>query len=252
MKRIVISLILLSLFTFPVHASHRKQVERLKNAAEVLDEIMKIPEDSIPQDLLNKAECVVIIPSMKKAAIGVGGNYGRGVLTCRLRDTWSAPVMVQMTGGSFGLQLGGTSIDVVLLIMNKKGVDKLLQSKFTLGGDASVAGGPKGRSAAAATDVQMRAEILSYARSRGLFAGISVNGSVLKASRDDNEDLYGSRIDPKVLLKEGGKMSGSRIAVDRWAESLLLPTRRITPLGARVGKNLALIFRTLDTGIESF
>ncbi len=114
--------------------------------------------------------------------------------------------MMQISGGSFGLQLGGTSIDVILLVMNRKGIDKLLQSKFTLGGDATVAGGPKGRSAAAATDVQMRAEILSYARSRGLFAGVSLNGSVLKPSRDDNEDLYGVRIDPKRILTEGGKV----------------------------------------------
>jgi len=206
MKRILICLFLISLFSFPVQASHRKQAQRLQNAADVLDEIMKIPEDSIPQDLLKKAECVVIIPSMVKAAFGIGGNYGRGVLTCRLRDSWSPPVMVKMTGGSLGFQIGGTSIDVVLLIMNRRGVDKLLESKFTLGADATVAGGPKGRSAAAATDAQMHAEILSYARSRGLFAGVSINGSVLKPSPDDNEDLYGTRVDPKVLLKEGGKI----------------------------------------------
>ena len=202
MKRVLVSLLVLSFFSLPLYATHERQAERLQHCSEVLEDVMKIPEDSIPEDLLNKAECIVIIPSMLKAAFGVGGNYGRGALTCRVRDTWSAPVMVKMTGGSVGLQLGGESTDVILLIMNKRGVDKLLQSKFTLGGDASVAGGPKGRTAAAATDAQMHAEILSYARSRGLFAGISLNGSVLKASPDDNEDLYGHKVNPKLLIKE--------------------------------------------------
>jgi len=214
MKRVLVSLLVFSLFSFPLFATHARQAERLQHCAEVLEDVMKIPEDSIPQDLLNKAECIVIIPSMLKAAFGVGGNYGRGALTCRVNDTWSAPVMVKMTGGSVGLQLGGESIDVVLLIMNKRGVDKLLQSKFTLGGDASVAGGPKGRSAAAATDAQMHAEILSYARSRGLFAGISLNGSVLKASSDDNEDLYGRKADPKLLVKDPKSPKAARQLIE--------------------------------------
>ncbi len=204
MKRILICCCLVILVSIPVHASKRKQVDRLQNGADVISEIMKIPEDSIPKDLLEKAECVVVIPSMKKGAIGFGGNYGRGEVVCRLKDSWSPPVMVSMTGGSFGLQLGGTSTDIVLLVMNKRGIDKLLQSKVTLGGDASAAAGPKGRTAAAATDAQMRAEILCYARSRGLFAGISINGSVLKAEGDDNEDLYGKPVDAKTLLTQGG------------------------------------------------
>jgi len=204
MKRILICCCLFFLVSLPVHASKSKQVKRLENAADVISEIMKIPEDSIPKDLLEKAECVVVIPSMKKGAIGFGGNYGLGAVTCRLKNVWSPPVMVSMTGGSFGFQLGGTSTDIVLLVMNRKGIDKLLESKVTLGGDASAAAGPKGRTAAAATDAQMRAEILCYARSRGLFAGISINGSVLKSEGDDNEDLYGKRVDPKVLLTQGG------------------------------------------------
>jgi SH3 domain-containing YSC84-like protein 1 len=214
MRRIALCILLVLFVSVPLYASHRKQVERLANAAEVMGEIMNIPE-SIPNDLFAKAECVVIIPSMKKAALGVGGNYGRGCVVCRLKDTWSPPVMMQISGGSFGLQLGGTSIDVILLVMNKKGIDKLLQSKFTLGADATVAGGPKGRSAAAATDAQMRAEILSYARSRGLFAGVSLNGSVLKPSGDDNEDLYGVRINSKRILTEGGKVpAGAQTLID--------------------------------------
>lgn len=202
MRKEVFLLLALLLAAMPVHASHSKQIERIENSTDVLKEILNIPEDSIPKSLLEKAECVVIVPSMKKAAMGIGGNYGRGVLLCRVNARWSAPVMVSMTGGSLGFQLGGTSTDIVLLIMNRKGVDKLLQSKVTLGADASAAAGPKGRTAAAATDAQMRAEILCYARSRGLFAGVSLNGSVLKPSSEDNEDLYAKVVDPKKLLKE--------------------------------------------------
>jgi len=215
MKRILICCCLLILISLPVHASKGKQVDRLENAADVISEIMKIPEDSIPKDLLEKAECVVVIPSMKKGAIGIGGNYGRGAVVCRLKNGWSPPVMVSMTGGSFGLQLGGTSTDIVLLVMNRKGIDKLLESKVTLGGDASAAAGPKGRTAAAATDAQMRAEILCYARSRGLFAGISINGSVLKAEGDDNEDLYGKPVNAKMLLTQGGPIpDGAKRLID--------------------------------------
>ncbi|HET6266330.1 MAG TPA: lipid-binding SYLF domain-containing protein [Acidobacteriota bacterium] len=207
MKRIFLSLIAILLVFSPVYASKSKQEDRIRESTEVMKEILDIPE-GIPKDLLSKAECVVIIPSTKKAALGIGGEYGRGAILCRNQNTWSPPVMVSLTGGSFGLQLGGTSTDVVLLIMNKRGVDKLLESKVTLGGDASAAGGPKGRTASAETDAQMRAEILSYARSRGLFAGISLDGAVLKPSGDDNEDLYGHRIDPKEVLLKGGTPPG--------------------------------------------
>lgn len=202
-------LFLLLLVAIPAFASHSKQIERIGNSTDVLKEILGIPEDSIPKSLLSKAECIVIIPSMKKAAMGIGGNYGRGVLLCRVGAGWSEPVMVSMTGGSVGFQLGGTSTDIVLLIMNRKGVEKLLQSKVTLGADASAAAGPKGRTAAAATDAQMRAEILCYARSRGLFAGVSLDGSVLKPSSEDDEDLYGKPVDPKVLLKAAGDSSAA-------------------------------------------
>jgi lipid-binding SYLF domain-containing protein len=176
-------------------------VERLQESAAVLKEVMNIPEQGIPYDLLKKSECIIIIPSMKKAAFGIGGNYGRGALTCRTTgDNWSAPVMVSMTGGSFGFQIGGSSTDIILLVMNERGISKLLESKFTIGGDATAAAGPKGRSAAAATDAQMRAEMLCYARSRGAFAGISIQGSVLKPESADNEDLYGKSMDPKQLI----------------------------------------------------
>ena len=205
MRIIVWSIGILLMVSVPVFASKGKQIERLQESAVVLSEIMNIPEDGIPRDLLRKAECIVIIPSMKKAAFGLGGNYGRGCLLCRIENKWSPPVMVSMTGGSVGFQLGGSSTDVILLIMNERGINKLLESKVTLGADASAAAGPKGRTAQAATDVQLRAEILSYARSRGLFAGVSLQGAVLKPDGDDNEDLYGERIDPREVLYEGGK-----------------------------------------------
>jgi len=209
MKKNLIFMGLLILLTFPVFASKGKQVERLQESATIMQEVMHIPEEGIPRDLLKKSECIAIIPSMKKGAIGIGGNYGRGCLLCRLKDKWSPPVMISMTGGSFGFQIGGSSTDVILLIMNEHGVNKLLESKVTLGGDASAAAGPKGRTAQAATDVQMRAEILSYARSRGLFAGISLQGSVVKTERDDNTDLYGHKVDERVLLFEGGEIPKS-------------------------------------------
>jgi len=203
MKQVRLVCLFLLLIVVPAYASKRDQLERIYNATEVMREAVKMPE-SIPRDLLMKAECVVIIPSMKKGALGIGGNYGKGCVVCRSGKTWTPPVMVKITGGSFGFQIGGTSIDLLLLLMNKKGINKLLESKFTIGVDGSAAAGPKGRNAAALTDAQMRAEILSYARSRGLFIGVSINGSVLKPDRDDNEDLYGDDVVPKKLLLEGG------------------------------------------------
>ncbi len=210
MKNLIVALILC--ITLPAFASKRDQIERLQNATEVLEEILNIPE-GIPQDLLEDAECVVIIPSMKKAALGIGGNYGKGPIVCRLDRGWSPPIMASIKGGSWGLQAGGSATDLVLLIMNKKGIEKLLESKFTIGVDGSAAAGPKGRTATAATDAKMRAEILSYARSRGLFAGVSINGSVLKPDRGDNEDLYGRRVNEKKLLLEGGPVPASARAL---------------------------------------
>jgi SH3 domain-containing YSC84-like protein 1 len=208
MKTNFLSFILILCLTVPAFASKRDQVERIQNATEVLEEILDIPE-GIPEDLLRDAECLVIIPSMKKAAFGIGGNYGKGPIVCRIENGWSAPVMASIKGGSWGLQIGGSATDLVLLIMNKKGINKLLESKFTIGVDGSAAAGPKGRTATAATDAKMRAEILAYARSRGLFAGISIQGSVLKPDRGDNEDLYGRRVNEKKLLLEGGPVPAS-------------------------------------------
>lgn len=177
-------------------------VERANRAGEVLDEVMGTPESSIPQDLINKAHCVAVIPGVKKAGFIVGGRYGKGIISCRApgNEAWTGPSAIRIEGGSVGFQIGGSSTDVVLLLMNKSGKDKLLSSRFTLGGDAAVAGGPVGRSAQAQTDAQMRAEILSYSRSRGVFAGVSLEGATLRQDADDNEELYGKPVTPNQIL----------------------------------------------------
>lgn len=167
--------------------------KRLEAAANVFSEVMAISEKSIPQDLLNGAECAVIVPGMKKGAFIVGGKYGRGFMTCRKSDGlgWSAPGAIKVEGGSFGFQIGGAETDVIMLVMNKSGGSKLMSSKFTLGGDASVAAGPVGRESSAATDAKFQAEILTYSRSRGAFAGIALQGATLRPDNDANEELYG-------------------------------------------------------------
>jgi len=179
---------------------------RLANCARVLDEIMKIP-DGIPQDLLDKAECVIIMPSVVKVAIGIGGSYGRGAMVCRtgpkMDGPWSAPAMYRLEGGNIGVQLGGTATDFVLLVMNPRGIEGILSSKVKLGADASAAAGPKGRSASAETDATLRAEILSYSRARGLFAGVSLAGSSLRQDSGANKNIYGREISAKEIVLEG-------------------------------------------------
>ena len=179
-----------------------RETQRLAACRAVLEAIAGMPE-GIPRDLLNKAECVAVVPGVKKLALGVGGRYGKGAVTCRKdggRGPWGPPAMIEMAGPSVGLQIGGQSADYVFLMMNPKGIDHLLRSKFTLGADASVAVGPKGRSAEAATDLQLHAEILTYSRSRGLFAGVSLEGAVVKQDRDANEQVYGERVEARDLL----------------------------------------------------
>jgi SH3 domain-containing YSC84-like protein 1 len=177
--------------------------ERLQNAGVVMEEVLNVP-DNIPQELLEKAECVIVIPSMMKVALGVGGSYGRGAMVCRsgknFDGPWGAPVMYALEGGSFGLQLGGEATDLVLLVLNNRGVDALLKSKVKLGGDASVAAGPKGRRLSAATDASLRAEILSYSRSRGLFAGVSLEGTTLRPDNDANEQIYGRKVTARSIV----------------------------------------------------
>ncbi len=182
MKNIFSLLVVIALLGLPASAQ-KKENERVENAGKVMAEILNIPDD-IPQDLLDKTKCVIVLPSVVKFAIGIGGSYGRGVMTCRsgkdFSGPWSAPAMMALEGGSIGLQLGGQATDFVLLVMNERGAGSILSSKVKLGVDAAAAAGPKGRDAAAATDVTLRAEVLSYSRSRGLFAGISLEGSTLR------------------------------------------------------------------------
>jgi SH3 domain-containing YSC84-like protein 1 len=184
-----------------------KDEDRLETAGQVMKEILNIPDD-IPQSLLDKAECVVVVPTVLKAAFVVGGSYGRGAMTCRsggnFEGPWGAPSMMSLEGGSFGFQIGGQATDFVLLIMNAGGANAILSSKVKLGADASAAAGPLGRDAEADTDVTMRAEILTYSRARGLFAGISLEGSTLRPDNDANERIYGKRIPAKDIVLHGG------------------------------------------------
>jgi SH3 domain-containing YSC84-like protein 1 len=189
-------------------ARNEKEQDRVKEAGEVLKEILNIPDD-IPQDLLDKAECLIILPSVKKGAFGVGGSYGRGVMVCRggehYTGRWGAPALYALEGISIGFQLGGQATDFVLLVMNPKGARSLLSSKVKLGADASAAAGPKGRTAEGATDIVMNAEILSYSRNKGLFAGISLEGSTLRSDGSANEKLYGRKLSAKEIIR-GGKV----------------------------------------------
>jgi len=182
-------------------ASREDVVKRLNASAEVFDEIMKIDDKAIPRELLEKAECIAIVPNMKKGGFIVGAKYGKGFMTCKTNSrTWSAPSAVKIEGGSFGAQIGGGETDVVLVVMNKSGAKKLMQSEFTLGGDAGVMAGPIGRDSTAQTDALMHAEILSYSRARGLFAGVALTGSTLRSDDKDNEYLYGKPVEHAAVL----------------------------------------------------
>jgi len=189
----------------PVSADTKDQEERLDNCSRVLKEILNIP-DGIPQGLLDKAECLVAFPSVKKFALGFGASYGKGAMVCRsgedFKGPWGPPAMYRLEGASIGFQLGGSATDFLLLVMNEKGADSLLSSKVKLGADAIVAAGPKGRASEAATDAYMGAEILSYSRSKGLFAGVSLKGSTLRQDSGANEDLYGQKISAREIVLE--------------------------------------------------
>jgi len=181
--------------------------KRLGEAAAVFSEVMAAPDKGIPQDLLEKAHCVVIVPGLKTAAFLVGGKYGKGYLLCRLTSGsgWSAPATVRIEGGSVGFQLGGSTTDLIMLVMSKRGADKLLASKFTLGAEGSVAAGPVGRTATAQTDAQMHAEILSWSRSQGLFAGLALEGATLREDLDENAALYGSKLENREIVTRSRK-----------------------------------------------
>ena len=206
-KRMISSLMALALVALPLLAAgDKKETERLENCGEVIKEVMGIPDD-IPQDLIDKAECLIVFPSVLKAAFVIGGSYGRGAMTCRTGEhftgPWSAPTMMALEGGSIGFQLGGQATDFVLLVMNPRGARAILSSKVKLGADASAAAGPKGRTANASTDVTMRAEVLSYSRARGLFAGLSLEGSTVRPDHDANERIYGKKVEAESIVFKG-------------------------------------------------
>ena len=181
--------------------------KRLREATTVISEMRSAPDNGIPQDLWSKAQCVVVVPSLKKAAFLVGGEYGSGVMSCRAGSDWSAPVFMQLAKGSVGFQIGAQSTDLVLLVMNRGGLEKLLSDKVTLGADMSIAAGPVGRSASAATDAQLSAEMLTYSRSQGLFAGINLSGGALKPDKDANVRAYGSNVAPRDVVVGAERVS---------------------------------------------
>jgi SH3 domain-containing YSC84-like protein 1 len=200
---LVFALTIASLCPLGLYAEKEsKTTDRLDAAADVLTDMMKADDKGIPQDLMNKAQCVVIVPNMKKAGFVFGAKYGRGFTMCRRASGagWTAPAAIRVEGGSFGLQIGGSESDMILLVMNSTGMKHLLEDKFTIGGEGSAAAGPVGREATAQTDAAMHAEMLSYSRSRGLFAGLTLNGSTLRPDRDANKELYGSDLSNKEIL----------------------------------------------------
>jgi lipid-binding SYLF domain-containing protein len=227
LKRILSPLLVLAMIGLPLaSAQDKKEAERLDNCGTVIKEILDIPDD-IPQDLLDKAECVIIYPSVLKAAFVIGGSYGRGAMTCRTGEhytgPWGAPTMMALEGGSIGFQIGGQATDFVLLVMNARGARSILSSKVKLGADASVAAGPKGRTANASTDVTLRAEVLSYSRARGLFAVISLEGSTVRPDNDANERVYGKKLEAESIVLKGA------VAVPPPAQKLVATLNRKSP-----------------------
>lgn len=203
--RVQVGAILLATSALMFAADSKDKIDRrIDEAATVFKEINSAEDKGIPQDLLEKAQCVGIIPGMKRAGFVVGGNYGKGIVVCREGTGWSAPSTIRAEGGSVGFQIGAGETDVVFIVMNKRGMDKLMEDKFTVGADASAMAGPVGRSASANTDAMMRAEILSYSRARGVFAGIALNGSTLRPDKDDNATMYGHDVTQQDIL--GGKV----------------------------------------------
>jgi lipid-binding SYLF domain-containing protein len=235
MKKIVTVFLVVLISSVIGFASDVREEERVKDAGTVLKEILNIPDD-IPQDLLDKAECVIVLPSVKKGAFGVGASYGRGVMVCRggehYKGKWGAPALYALEGVSIGFQLGGQATDFVLLVMNPKGAESLLYSKVKLGADASAAAGPKGRTAEGATDIVMDAEILSYSRNKGLFAGVSLEGSTLRSDGSANEKLYGKKLSAKEIIRQG------KVGVPACARQLVSLLDRKSPVNKSDPKSL--------------
>jgi lipid-binding SYLF domain-containing protein len=200
MKRLTIACALCLVASTAFAALSKEEVQRLSQAATVLNDLRNSPDKGVPEDIWAKAQCVVVVPSMKKAAFIVGGEYGSGVVSCRTGHDWSAPVFMELAKGSWGLQIGAESVDLVLLVMNRRGIEKLLSDKVSLGADASVAAGPVGRSVNAATDAQMSAEMLAYSRSQGVFAGIDLSGGVLKPDNEGQLRAYGPDVTARDVV----------------------------------------------------
>jgi len=202
MNKVLLALVVLLSTTAALASDGRADdIERLQNGATVIQEIMQAPDGGMPQEVIANAKCIAVMPNMLKAAFVVGGAYGKGVASCRTPKGWSAPAFFTLKGGSFGFQIGGESADIVMLIMNDQGMNNLLQSKFKLGADASVAAGPVGRHADASTDWKMRAQVLTYSRARGIFAGISLNGAIVAQHKEDTRDFYGRMVPFKTILR---------------------------------------------------
>jgi SH3 domain-containing YSC84-like protein 1 len=235
MKKIFPLMTALALLGAPLLADDSKEKSRLENCGTVTQEIMDIPDD-IPQDLIDKADCIIVYPSVVKAAFIFGGSYGRGAMTCRTGEKfngpWSAPTMMALEGGSFGFQIGGQATDFVLLVMNERGARSILSSKVKLGADASAAAGPKGRTAEASTDVTMRAEILSYSRARGLFAGVSLSGSTVRPDNRANEKLFHKSVSPTDIIFKGA------VPVPPSAQKMISYLNKKSPKNLSSGKEI--------------
>jgi lipid-binding SYLF domain-containing protein len=216
--------LLLAAMTLPAHAreaSESDEVKRVRMASEAFREIMQAPDSAIPQAILDKAEGIAVFPNVLKLALSFGGEYGKGVISVRNKETntWSAPAFLTLAGGSWGAQIGGESADIILVVMNRRGLESLMSSEFTIGGEAAVAAGPVGRRAAASTDAAMHAQILSYSRSRGLFAGVSLSGAAIKEDIDANEDCYGARLHTREIALEGRARTAPQV-VAVWRSTL--------------------------------
>jgi lipid-binding SYLF domain-containing protein len=219
--RVVTCVIALMLATNAASADvSTAEAKRIQEAATVLNEIHAVPDKDIPQELWERADCVIVVPSLKKAAFVFGAEYGKGLMSCRHTGQWSAPIFMEVGKGSWGLQIGAQSIDLVLLVMNASGMEKMLRNKVTLGAEASIAAGPVGRDARAATDAQMKSEILSYSRAQGLFAGVILSGGVVRADIDDNTDLYGANVSPRDVVM------GTAVAAPASTEAFMAALRR--------------------------
>lgn len=223
MKKLLLIFVVLGLTTatFAAVDEDNKAADRVKSASTILEEIQTAPDTGIPDEVMGSAQCVAVVPSMLKAGFVFGARYGRGVASCRTAKGWSDPAFFTIQGGSWGLQIGGQAVDLVMLIMNQKGMENLLNSKFKLGGDASVAAGPVGRHAAADTDWTMRAQILSYSRARGIFAGLEINGSVIKVDRESTREFYGHMQPFRTTLETVSSPQGSYPflqSLSKWAK----------------------------------